>query len=83
MFPFVFEYLEIMHKYINISLPGATTQHALEHGFRTVLVEDAARGVSLEDINATRDRLKRSGAAIVRSEQVCRLKSINKFLCLP
>lgn len=49
---------------------GATALHSLEHGFRTVVVEDACRGVSLEDIAATRQKLQRGGAIIVDSSKV-------------
>ena len=49
---------------------GATTTHSLEHGFRTTLIEDGCRGVSLEDIAHTRASLLRQGAAVVSSADV-------------
>ena len=53
-----------------ISAVGATAVHAMEHGFRTTLIENATRGVTLEDINSMREKLKRQGAAIVNSNHV-------------
>ncbi len=49
---------------------AATTTHSLEHGFRTVLVEDACRGVIDKDIDKVRDELKRRGAIIIDSHHV-------------
>ena len=49
---------------------GSTAAHSVEHGFRTILIEDACRGVSLEDIEGTRQRLLRSGASIVDASEV-------------
>lgn len=49
---------------------GATAKHALEHGFRTVLVEDACRGVSDENITTTKKTLIDHGAIIVDSSEV-------------
>ena len=49
---------------------GATANHALEHGFRTVLVEDASRGVDLQDIESVREKLIRGGAVVVDSADV-------------
>ena len=44
--------------------------HSLEHGFRTVLIEDACQGVALEDIDAMRKKLAKQGARIVNSPDV-------------
>ncbi|XP_064608566.1 uncharacterized protein LOC135472813 [Liolophura sinensis] len=49
---------------------GFTARHAIDHGFRTVLVEDACRGVDLENIEKTRFELRKKGAVVVQSDQV-------------
>lgn len=49
---------------------GATAQHSLEYGFRTVLVEDACRGVSLEGMGSTRQCLTDQHALVVTSAKV-------------
>ncbi|KAI8797909.1 pyrazinamidase/nicotinamidase [Biomphalaria glabrata] len=54
---------------------GFTAKHALKHGFKTVLIEDASRGVSLDGIYKMKNDLIRKGAHIVDSEQVPRLTS--------
>ena len=51
-------------------MTGATALHSLEHGFRTALIEDACRGVDVEDIKATREKLIKNGGVIVQSNQV-------------
>lgn len=47
-----------------------TAFDALEHGFRTVLIDDACRGVDTEAIEQTKRKLKDSGGIIVHSSQV-------------
>ena len=49
---------------------GATAKHSLEHGYRTILIDDACRGVSVEDILCTRDTLSEENAVVVHSSQV-------------
>ncbi|XP_032799639.1 uncharacterized protein LOC116936568 [Daphnia magna] len=49
---------------------GATASHSLEHGYRTILVDDASRGISLDDIHHTRDSLAEKNAVVVHSSQV-------------
>lgn len=49
---------------------GSTATHALEHGLRTVLVEDASRGVNPEHIQQMRNRLMEKNGVIVDSTQV-------------
>ena len=51
---------------------GATAKHSLEHGYRTILVEDGCRGISVEDILSTRDKLVEEHAVVVNSSQVVR-----------
>ena len=53
-----------------IRFEGATARHSLEHGYRTVLVDDACRGVSMEQILNTRDDLAEQNAVVVHSSQV-------------
>ena len=50
---------------------GATSTHANEYGYRTILVNDASRGVDCSDIAATKDRLINQSALIVDSDRVC------------
>jgi len=49
---------------------GATASHSLEYGFRTVLIEDACRGVSMEDMGNTRQCLTDQLALVVTSSEV-------------
>ena len=49
---------------------GATSSHANEYGYRTVLVNDASRGVDCSDIAATKDRLINQSAMVVDSDRV-------------
>ncbi|XP_052794463.1 nicotinamidase-like [Mya arenaria] len=49
---------------------GYTALHALEHGFRTVLVDDACKGVDAKGIEETKRKLVDSGGIIVHSSQV-------------
>ncbi|XP_078683422.1 nicotinamidase-like [Branchiostoma floridae x Branchiostoma belcheri] len=47
-----------------------TSLDAIEHGFRTVLIEDACCGVSEEGIQGTKMKLKEAGAVLVQSAEV-------------
>ena len=49
---------------------GFTAFHSLEHGFRTVLIEDACRGVDADAIEQTKKKLTESGGMIVHSSKV-------------
>lgn len=49
---------------------GYTALHALEHGYRTILVEDACRGVDCKDIEKMKDKLIAENGAVVSSEKV-------------
>ncbi|XP_069190734.1 nicotinamidase isoform X2 [Procambarus clarkii] len=49
---------------------AATTRHAIEEGYRTMLVDDAARGVCDKDIQATKDHTIANNGLIVHSTQV-------------
>ena len=42
----------------------------MEHGFRTVLIDDACRGVAQADIDRTKEELRALGAVIVDSSEV-------------
>ena len=53
-----------------VCLLGSTARHALEHGFRTVLIDDACRGVAQSDIDRTKEELRELGAVIVDSSEV-------------
>ena len=53
-----------------LTISGSTALHSLEHGFRTVLIEDASCGVDLTDIEKMRQKLKRQGAVVVQSSAV-------------
>ncbi|KFM79542.1 Pyrazinamidase/nicotinamidase, partial [Stegodyphus mimosarum] len=49
---------------------GYTALHALEHGYRTILIEDACRGVDLKDIKAMQDKLVAEHGVVVTSDEV-------------
>ncbi|XP_060554363.1 nicotinamidase-like [Ruditapes philippinarum] len=49
---------------------GFTAFHSLEHGFRTVLIDDACRGVDNDAIEETKRKLMESGGIIVHSSKV-------------
>jgi len=56
---------------LNYVILGYTGKDALEHGFRTILIEDACRGVDLDDIGKMRKFLHEKGAVVVNSSKVC------------
>ena len=47
-----------------------TAEHALDLGYRTVVVDDACRGIDVKDIDKMKKKLTSLGAAIVTSDQV-------------
>ncbi|KAG1690697.1 Nicotinamidase [Nymphon striatum] len=49
---------------------GATAKDALELGFRTILIEDASRGVTEDNIKSTKNCLICQDAAVVNSNEV-------------
>ncbi|XP_054721391.1 nicotinamidase-like [Uloborus diversus] len=49
---------------------GSTAMHALEHGYRTILIEDACRGVDVKDIEIMKERFKEGNGAVVSSDKV-------------
>lgn len=49
---------------------GATASDSLEHGFRTILVEDACRGISVDNMGTTRKGLADRHALVVSSSEV-------------
>eukprot|EP00160_Parvularia_atlantis_P011175 Unigene2175_Nuclearia_a/m.6755 Unigene2175_Nuclearia_a/g.6755 ORF Unigene2175_Nuclearia_a/g.6755 Unigene2175_Nuclearia_a/m.6755 type:complete len:141 (-) Unigene2175_Nuclearia_a:78-500(-) len=49
---------------------GSTALHAAEHGFRTIVVEDACAGVTHEGIAEMKKALTDSGCLIVQSNEV-------------
>ncbi|XP_005110927.1 nicotinamidase [Aplysia californica] len=62
---------------------GFTAHHAVEHGFRTIFIEDAARGVSLDGIAKMREDLLARGVYMTDSSEVPALtKSEVRPLCL-
>ncbi|CAG5124491.1 unnamed protein product [Candidula unifasciata] len=62
---------------------GHTAIHAVEHGFRTILIEDASRGVSLDGIAKMRNELMAKGVYFAESHQVPSLvKAELRPLCL-
>ncbi|KAL5012845.1 hypothetical protein ScPMuIL_011396 [Solemya velum] len=52
---------------------GSSGLHSVEHGFRTILIEDACRGVDLGDIDRMRKELNKRGVLHVNS---CKVKDI-------
>lgn len=49
---------------------GYTALHALEHGYRTILIEDACRGVECADIEKMKERLLSDHGAVTKSDKV-------------
>ncbi|XP_041359539.1 nicotinamidase-like [Gigantopelta aegis] len=49
---------------------GFTALHSVEHGFRTVFIEDACRGVTQEGMEKMSDNLKGNGIVIAQSNEV-------------
>ncbi|KAG8199853.1 hypothetical protein JTE90_015848 [Oedothorax gibbosus] len=49
---------------------GYTALHALEHGYRTVLIEDACRGVAVRDIEIMKGKLLSGNGAVVAVDKV-------------
>ena len=60
--------------FLFIIIAGATALHAVEHGFRTVLVDNASKGLSIEDITATKNKLLSKGVVITESTQVSKME---------
>jgi len=54
---------------------AATAQHALDIGYRTVMVDDACRGVAQEEIAATRRSVEEQSGLVVMSDKVKSLAS--------
>lgn len=54
-------------------ITAATTRHAVEFGYRTVLVDDACRGVSEENIEKCKRELSDLGALIMHSNDVSQI----------
>lgn len=49
---------------------GYTAMHALEHGYRTILIEDACRGVAVKDIEKMKEKLIADHGAVVTTSKV-------------
>lgn len=49
---------------------ASTTKHAIEEGYRTLLVDDACRGVCEDDIEYTKEHITANHGLIVHSSQV-------------
>ena len=49
---------------------GFTALHSVEHGFRTVFVEDACRGVTQEGMEKMTEKLRHSGIVMAQSNEV-------------
>ena len=47
-----------------------TAFHALELGFRTILIEDACRGISVEGIKDTFKKIREENGLVVKSSEV-------------
>lgn len=54
---------------------AATAKHAIEIGYRTMIVDDACRGVSEKDIEATKDHTIANNGLVIHSSQVKSLAS--------
>ncbi|ROT81242.1 Pyrazinamidase/nicotinamidase [Penaeus vannamei] len=54
---------------------SATTAHAIEEGYRALLIDDGCRGVCDADIQATKERTTSSNGLVIHSSQVKSLVS--------
>jgi nicotinamidase-related amidase len=57
---------------------GATAFHAVELGYRTILIDDACRGITLEDIHRTKQKLSENHGVVVHSEEASCLYQMEK-----
>ncbi|ODN03138.1 Pyrazinamidase/nicotinamidase [Orchesella cincta] len=53
-----------------LTLTGFTGKDALDLGYRTIFVEDATRGITMEGINATHENLIENHAILVQTDEV-------------
>ncbi|RWS20397.1 hypothetical protein B4U80_00769, partial [Leptotrombidium deliense] len=61
----------------------ATAMHANELGYRTVVIDDASRGVDLNDIMKAKEALEATNCAIVQSNEVdAMVKAIDRRFVL-
>ncbi|CAG7726422.1 unnamed protein product [Allacma fusca] len=49
---------------------GATACHSVELGYRTILISDASRGITLEDIEDTKQKLMDGHGVVINSDEV-------------
>ena len=57
---------------MNSFLPvGATAFHSQELGYRTILIADASRGIAVEDIEETKQKIIDGHGAVIDSHEVC------------
>ncbi|XP_043212015.1 nicotinamidase-like, partial [Amphibalanus amphitrite] len=49
---------------------GATATHALDEGFRTILVDDACRGVCTDEIEKLKQNIMKANGVVINSTQV-------------
>ena len=61
----------MQYKYVYILPTGATALHAQELGFRTILIDDCSRGIRMDDIKSTIQKIKDNHGLIVQSSEVC------------
>ena len=54
----------------NENISASTAYHAIELGFRTVLIEDCSRGIRDDNINATFEKVRASHGCVVHSSEV-------------
>ena len=62
------------------SILASTAFHALELGFRTILIEDCSRGIREENIAATFSRVRAEYGCVVHSSEVRRLGNTKYFI---
>jgi hypothetical protein len=67
---------------LEIFILAATAMHAFENNYRTVLIEDACRGVNEHEIEVKRAELNENGCIFVDSDVVRKTKKIFFLLLL-
>ena len=60
-----------------ISLLAATSSDGLDLNYRVVFIEDACKGVTVEDIEEQKKKLVENGAIMINTEQVIILNLFN------
>ena len=53
-----------------MNFPGYSALHSLDEGFRTILVDDCSRGITLDGIEKMKENFVSNGGLIVQSNEI-------------